>query len=157
MPGKRDFDYDPEPFQNLLRQLLDEASESYRQAGIASGLSGTTISNYLRETSPSRPMRDACIALADHFGINPNEMLEAAGYEPLHFFDRRMIDPNAMPPDIEQLTGEIMAVEDEEVRQEMVRALRGVLRVQMQMRDKAIRKTLERAERQSASRLGTSY
>jgi len=145
MPGKRDFDYNPEPFQNLLRQLLDETGESYRQAGLASGLSGTTISNYLRETSPSRPMRDACIALADHFGINPNEMLEAVGYEPLHFFDRRIIDPNALPPDIDQLTGEIMQIENDIVRKEVVDTLRQVLRIQMQVRDGASKKPLKEA------------
>jgi transcriptional regulator with XRE-family HTH domain len=137
MPGKRKSDYDPIPFQKLLRQLLDETGESYRVASSAAGLSPTTISNYMRDM---RPMRDACIALADHFGVNPNEFLKAAGYEPLHFFDRRLIDPNALPPDIERLFGEIMLLEDETVRQEMVDTLRQVLRVQIRMRDAAIRR-----------------
>ncbi len=74
-------------------------------------------------------MRDACIALADHFGINPNKMLEAAGYEPLHFFDRRLMDPNAIPPDIEQLVGEIMEIENESMCREMVEALRQTLQL----------------------------
>jgi len=145
MSGKKKFDYDPTAFQELLQRMLEKTGESYSAAARASGLHQTTISNYLRETSPSRPMRDACIALADHFGINPNEMLEAAGYEPLHFFDRRMIDPNAMPPDIDQLTGEIMQIEDDIVREEMVDTLRQVLRTQMQMRDEAVKKALKKA------------
>jgi len=115
---------------------------------MAAGLDETAISRYFGGT---QPMRDACIALADHFGVNPNEMLEAAGYEPLHFFDRRLIDPNALPPDIDQLTGEIMRIEDEEMRKEMVEALRRVLRIQMQMMETGIRRGMERAGKEAAS------
>jgi len=150
MPGKKNFDYDPTPFQGLLRNLLEETGESYREAGLASGLSGTTISNYMRETNPARPMRDACIALSDHFGINPNEMLEAAGYEPLHFFDRRLVDPNALPPDVETIMGKLLDIEDEAVREEMVKSLLEVLRVQMRIRKETIEKALAKARKEAA-------
>ncbi|MCP4606009.1 MAG: helix-turn-helix transcriptional regulator [Proteobacteria bacterium] len=134
MPGRQS-DYDPVPVQEFLRRLLDKSGESYRAASSAAGLHPTTVSNYMRGM---RPMRDACIALADHFDINPNEMLEAAGYEPLHFFDRRLVDPNALPPDVERLVGEIMLLEDATVRQEMVDTLRQALRVLMRIKDIAI-------------------
>ncbi len=151
MPGKKNVDYDLKPFQELLGKLLEETGESYRQAGRASGLSGTTISNYMRGT---RPMRDACIALADHFGINPNKMLEAAGYEPLHFFDRRLMDPNAIPPDIEQLVGEIMEIENESMRREMVETLRQTLHSQMRVREIAVKQTMQRIKEESKSQAG---
>lgn len=35
----------------------------------------------------TRPHRDACILLAQRFGVNPNEMLQAAGYDPIPLFD----------------------------------------------------------------------
>lgn len=131
MPGKKKFDYNPAPFQELLRRMLDKSGESHRTASSAAGLHPSTVSNYLRGM---RPMRDACIALADHFDINPNEFLKAAGYEPLHFFDRRLVDPNALPPDVERLVGEIMLLEDATVRQEIVDALRHALRALMRVK-----------------------
>ncbi len=130
MAGRKS-DYDPIPFQELLRRLLDKFGESYRAASSAADLHPTTVSNYMRGM---RPMRDACIALADHFDINPNELLKAAGYEPLHFFDRRLVDPNALPPDVERLVGEIMLLEDATARQEMVDALRHALRALMRIK-----------------------
>ena len=142
MPRRGKQNYDPDRFRGLVEPLLEQEGESYRQASMAAGLDETAISRYFRG---SQPMRDACIALADYFHINPNEMLEAAGYEPLHFFDRRMIDPNAMPPDIDQLTGEIMRIENDAVREEVVDTLRQVLRIQMQMREAAIKKALKKA------------
>ena len=75
-------------YQELLFRLLEESGESYRAASMAAGLSSATISNHMRRAV--RPMRNACIALADHFGINPNVMLEAAGYAPPRFFDRTL-------------------------------------------------------------------
>ncbi len=131
MPGRKS-DYDPVPVQELLRRLLDKFGESYRAASIAAGLHPPTISNYMGGV---RPMRDACIALADHFDINPNELLKAAGYEPLHFFDRRLVDPNALPPDVERLVGEIMLLEDATVRQAIVDTLRYALRALMQIKE----------------------
>lgn len=82
-------DLDQDPFQRLLQSLLDESGENCREASLASGLYHTSISSYLRGKIPGR---DACIALAHHFGINPNQIFEAVGYEPLPFFDSEDID-----------------------------------------------------------------
>ena len=135
MPRRDIQDYEVDRFRNFVKPLLEQRDESYRQASMSAGLDETAISRYFRGT---QPMRDACIALADHFGVNPNEMLKAAGYAPLHFFDRRLIDPNAIPPDVEQFLGEIMKIENETIRKEMIEALRQVLKVQMMMREDAL-------------------
>lgn len=142
MARRRTKSYDAERFRKFVEPLLDQRSESYRRASMAAGLDETAISRYF---SGTQPMRDACIALADHFDINPNELLKVAGYEPLRFFDRRLVDPDALPPDVEQFVGEIMQLEDEAVRREMVDTLRQVLRVQMRMRDATIRRVVEQA------------
>jgi hypothetical protein len=73
-------------------------------------------------------------------------MLKAAGYDPLHFFDRRLIDPNAIPPDVEQFLGEIMKIENETIRKEMIEALRQVLKVQMMMREDALGRTAQQVQ-----------
>jgi hypothetical protein len=148
MAKKSVSNYDVKKFREFVEPFLERRNESYRQASMSAGLDETAISRYFRGT---QPVRDACIALADHFGINPNEMLEAAGYEPLHFFDRRLIDPNALPPDIEQFMGEIMKIENKSVRQEMVKTLHQVLQVQMQMREEAIEKALRQAREKTVS------
>jgi transcriptional regulator with XRE-family HTH domain len=137
LPGKKNLDYDLKPFQELLGNLLEEADESYRQAGMASGLSGTTVSNYMRGT---RPMRDACIALADHFGINPNKMLEAAGYEPLRIFERQRIDLSKVDPDTKRLLEKMEQITDPEIRKRVYEAidvlLEGQLRIQQEEKER---------------------
>jgi len=84
-------------------------------------------------------MRDACIALADHFGVNPNKILEAAGYEPLRFFDRRIVDPAALPPDVNRLIDKVMAFEDDVVREKIVEMLLQFINLQKQMREEVSR------------------
>jgi transcriptional regulator with XRE-family HTH domain len=143
MPGKRNPDYDPVRFQNLLRRLLDKSGESYREAGLASGLSEATISNYMRETNPARPMRDICIALADHFGVNPNQLLEAAGYKRLDIFDLRL--RHTLPQNIDSFVDELLAIEDEEQRNEILDYLRQMLHRDIEVREAAIEKGEKRA------------
>jgi len=64
-------------------------------------------------------MRDACIALADHFGINPNKLLEAAGYEPLHFFDRREIDLTKVSPEGKEILEKLEQITDPKIRKRL--------------------------------------
>jgi hypothetical protein len=153
MGRKRVASYDVKKFRELVEPLLKETNESYRQASMAAGLDETAISRYFGGT---QPVRDACIALADHFGINPNKMLEAAGYEPLHFFDRRLIDPNALPPDVDAFANEIARIEDEEMRKEMIEAFRQILRIQMEAREAGIKEGVEQGDKQGLSPRATA-
>ena len=68
-------------------------------------------------------MRDACIALADHFGINPNEMLEAAGYEPLAFFEEGPLEPGQVSRDVEELATKIDQIPDPRIRRQVIGAM----------------------------------
>jgi hypothetical protein len=153
MSKKRASNYDAEKFRGLVEPLLKETNESYRQASMAAGLDETAISRYFGGT---QPVRDACIALADHFGINPNKMLEVAGYEPLHFFDRRLIDPSALPPDVDAFANEIARIEDEELRKEMIEAFRQILRIQMEAREAGIKEGAEQGDKQGLSPRATA-
>ena len=153
MGRKRVASYDVKKFRGLVEPLLKETNESYRQASMAAGLDETAISRYFGGT---QPVRDACIALADHFGINPNEMLEAAGYKPLHFFDRRLIDPSALPPDVDAFANEIARIEDEEMRKEMIEAFRQILRIQIEAREAGIKEGVEQGDKQGLSPRATA-
>jgi hypothetical protein len=153
MNKRRTLGYNPDQFRGLVEPLLTERNESYREASRESGLDESAISRYF---SGTQPVRDACIALADHFGINPNEVLEAAGYEPLHFFDRRLIDPNALPPDVDAFANEIARIEDEEMRKEMIEAFRQILRIQMEAREAGIKEGAEQGDRQGLSPRATA-
>jgi transcriptional regulator with XRE-family HTH domain len=134
MPGKTT-DYDAAPFQELLKELLEEAGESQSKAARITGLHQTSISGYLRGT---RPMRDACIALADHFGINPNVMLEAAGYASLHFFDRTLVDPRGLSPEAVDLARLVDQIEDRAARRRAIQAVRDLLRLSVPSGDCAV-------------------
>lgn len=111
--------HSPTPFQKLLQRLIEESGESYRHASQASGLHHTSVSRYLSGTTPSR---DACIALADHFGVNPNEMLEAAGYAPLHFFEKEEIDLSKVSPET-RLIFEKLERMDPHLREELLKVI----------------------------------
>ena len=113
-------------YQELLIRLVEESGESYRAASMAAGLSSATISSHMR--LGVRPMRSACIALADHFGINPNVMLEAAGYAPLRFFDRTLV-PDKLSLEAIDLARLVDQIENWEARRCAVQAVRDLLRV----------------------------
>ncbi len=92
----REMPYDPEPFIQRLKGLLEKHNESYREAGLDSGLDHQAIRRIL---SGQRPSMVNCILLADHFGVNPNEFLGLAGWPTLKAFDVRSADTEKLPPE----------------------------------------------------------
>ena len=65
--------YDPAPMQKRIEELLKQHNESFREASLSSGLDHQAIR---RIRAGYRPQIPVCILLADHFGINPNELLD---------------------------------------------------------------------------------
>ena len=122
MPKKKKLDYNPIPLQELLRRLLSESQESYRTASVAAGLSPNTVSNYMNGI---RPSRDASIALADHFGINPNEMLMTAGYEPLSFFEPPLTELK-VSPEVKELAAIAERIKDPDIRKHLIKMTRAL-------------------------------
>ncbi|MBN1815659.1 MAG: hypothetical protein JXA14_27745, partial [Anaerolineae bacterium] len=74
-----------------------------------------------------RPTRESCIALADHFGVNPNEILTRAGYDPLQIFDRSLVDPRALAPEVEDLARFLNQISPIGRRREVCRAVRDLV------------------------------
>jgi hypothetical protein len=106
--------YDPEEFIPHLRRLLAERNESYREASLEAGLDRSAVWRFIEKGT--RPHRDACILLAQHFGVNPNEMLQAAGYDPIPLFDLSLADPDEYPPEVKAVAQALARIKDPERR-----------------------------------------
>ncbi len=124
-PTRGGREYDREAFARYLDGLRQERNESYREASLRAGLDHGSLARYVKKKQ--RPTRESCIALADHFGVNPNEVLTRAGYEPLHFFDRSLVDPTAYPPEVEEVGSWLASVKPASRRREVCRAVLALL------------------------------
>ncbi len=121
-PGHKD--YNAQQFKSVLEKLIQGTNESYRQASEAAGLDSSAVSRYMTGT---RPSRGACIALADHFRVNPNDMLQSAGYEPLRFFDRQEIDLGQVRPRTAKILEKLEQITDPEVRDRLYDVIEVIL------------------------------
>jgi len=117
--------YDCEAFAIYLRQLLKAHNESMREASLASGLDHGALHRFA--SNHQRPTRDSCIAIADHFDLNPNEVLTRVGYPPMHFFDRSLVDPQAQPPYVAELTSYLSRISPPSRRRQLCQAIRQML------------------------------
>ncbi len=117
--------YDPNAFAAYLNDLLEASNESMRKASVAAGLDHGALSRFIG--ARQHPTRDSCIALADHFDLNPNEVLTRAGYLPLRFFDRSLVDPQALPPYVAELAGYLSRIRPPSRRRQLCQTLRQML------------------------------
>lgn len=117
--------YDARPLAAYLEQLLAERNESYREASLRAGLDHQAMRRYTRRGQ--RPARTSVMALADHFGVNPNVLLELAGYPPMEIFAQAEVDPTQMPADIRPLVEDLQQIADPMRRRELIAALRLLL------------------------------
>jgi transcriptional regulator with XRE-family HTH domain len=118
--------YEPDRFVPFLESLLEEANESAREASLESGLDHGAVQRYLRKKG--RPSQDTCIAMANHFGINPNVMLSKAGYPPQPYFDLSLTDPNEFAPEVKEVAMELMKIENPQVRRRVCDAVLSLTR-----------------------------
>ncbi len=124
-PTKGGKPYDRPALAEYLDGLRQERNESFREASLAAGLDHGALLRYVRKQN--RPTRESCIALADHFGVNPNEVLTRAGYDPLHFFDRSLIDPSALAPEVAEVAAFLNRLSPLARRREVCRAVRDLV------------------------------
>lgn len=148
MPRRDKQDYNVERFRGFVEPLLEQRNESYRQASMKAGLDETAISRYFRGT---QPMRDACIALADYFDVNPNEMLQAAGYEPLDLFERREVDLSQVSPETKQILEKLERITDPRIRRRIYEAIDLMLEGQLQSQQERQQKPRPAAESADAT------
>lgn len=109
------------PWAVLLERLRQERNESYREASIAAGLDHGALHRFIK--TDRRPNRESCIALAHHFEINPNELLVAAGHEPLPWFDPSLTDPHDYPFEVKQVAEALLRIQSPGLRREVCQAM----------------------------------
>ena len=115
-------DYDPARLAQVLDELRQARNESYREAALNAGLDHGALRRYIVEGR--RPQRQALIALADHFGVNPNELLPLAGYPPMDLFQQAAVDPDSLPDDLGDLVADLQRIADRSQRRKLVEAVR---------------------------------
>lgn len=108
------------PFIERLNELMEKHNESYREAGMNAGLDHQAIRRIL---SGQRPAMVNCILLADHYGVNPNEFLELAGWPTLKAFDIRGLETDRLPPESVDVALALSRVPDPGVRKQLANAV----------------------------------
>lgn len=116
----RDSGYDPQPFIDRITELLKKNKESYREAALASRLDHQAVR---RIPAGQQPSMTNCILLADHFGINPNEFLELAGWPTLRVFDVRTGNNEMIPPEVAEVALSSAKISNPSVRSEVSSAI----------------------------------
>ena len=124
-PTKSGKPYDHAALAKYLDGLRQDHNESFRRAALRSGLDLGALLRYIKKRQ--RPTRESCIAMADHFGVNPNEILTRAGYDPLHFFDRSLVDPQALAPEVEVVAIYLNRLSPLARRREVCQAMRALV------------------------------
>lgn len=114
--------YDPTRLVAALEGLLAERNESYREASLRAGLDHGAVRRYVRDRR--RPSRGALLALADHFEVNPNDLLTRTGYQPMKMFERDSADLAGLTPDVRRLADDLERIGDPVLRRRLTEALR---------------------------------
>lgn len=114
------------PLATRLQELLDQRRESYREAALDAGLDHQAVGRILREHM--RPMVQTCILLANHFEINPNELLVLAGHPPMKVFDIQTASADRLPPEAVDVALDLAKIPDPGTRKAVAQAIRTLLR-----------------------------
>jgi len=112
--------YDPQPLINRVKELLEHNNESLREASLDAGLDHQAIRRIL---AGNRPQMQVCILLADHFGINPNEILQLAGWPTLKAFDIHTESAENLPPEAVDVAKEIARLSNPKTRKVVAEAI----------------------------------
>ncbi len=118
--------YDPTRLIEALEGLLAERNESYREASLRAGLDHGALYRFLQMRK--RPSPRSLLMLADHFAVNPNDLLVLAGYPPLAMFERKPADMDNLSPDVRLLVEDLEQIGDPALRKRLVEAIRLLLK-----------------------------
>ena len=112
--------YDPEPLISRIKDLLKKHNESYREASLRAGLDHQAIR---RIFAGQKPQMHICILLADHFGVNPNEIFHLAGWPTLKAFDVRSADSEKLPLEAVEVALALAKINNPGTRKEVAQAI----------------------------------
>jgi len=117
--------YNPEPLIKRLDELLKQNKDSFREAALDSGLDHQAVR---RIRAGNRPQMHVCILLADHFGVNPNEILQLAGWPTLKAFDIHTESAENLPPEAVDVAKEIARIPNPGTRKTVAEAILTLVR-----------------------------
>ena len=121
----RDKGYSPEPFIARLQTLMDKRNLSMRFVALQAGLDHQAIR---RIQAGKRPDMTCCILLANLFDINPNELLQLAGWPSLKAFDIRTASAENLPPEAVDVALDLARIPDPGTRKQVAEAVRTLLK-----------------------------
>lgn len=116
--------YDPQPMIDRILELCEERNESFREASLGSNLDHQAINRIRKGQRPTIPN---CIQLADHFEINPNELLILANWPPLKAFDIHAEGVENLPPEAVEVAKNIAKITNPGTRKEVAKAIQTLL------------------------------
>jgi hypothetical protein len=122
----RDLPYQPDAIIQRLRELLRKYNESYREASLRAGLDHQAIRRIL---DGQRPNMTACILLGNHFGVNPNEFLQLAGWPALELFDIRTVNSENLPVEAVEVALALAKISDPGARKKKAEAVLTLINV----------------------------
>jgi hypothetical protein len=74
-----------------------------------------------------RLMVQTCIVLANHFEINPNELLVLAGHPPMKVIDIQTASAERLPPGAVEVAMDIAKIAEPGTRRKVANAIRSLL------------------------------
>ena len=95
-----------------------------REAALESGLDHQALRRFL---GGQRPNMIACILLADHFEVNPNEFLELAGWPRLKVFDIQLSSAENLPPEAVDVAKDLALISNPSTRKTVAEAIRTLI------------------------------
>lgn len=117
-------EFDSEALTKQIVKLLKDRNESLREAALESGLDHQALRRFM---AGQRPNMIACILLADHFGVNPNEFLQLAGWPPLKVFNLETSSAENLPVEAVEVAKDIARIKDPKTRKVVTDAIRTLL------------------------------
>ncbi len=121
----KDKNYDAEPLRQRILQLLKQHNESFRGASLDSGLDHQGIRRVL---SGQKPNIISLILLADHFGVNPNELLLLADWPRLKAFDIETRNAEKLPVEAVDVALALSRIKEPKKRKDTAQAFLTLLR-----------------------------
>lgn len=118
-------EYDPAPLIGRIRELLKSHNESYRQAALRSGLDYHAVRRIL---AGQRPAINSLILLANHWGLNPNELMLLAGWPTLDIFDVKTASAEELPPEAVNVALAVAKIADPSTRKQVSEAIMLLIR-----------------------------
>lgn len=112
--------YNPTPVVKRLKELLEKHNESYRETALACGLDHQAVRRILEGYRPSMP---TCILLANHFDINPNELLDLAGQPTLKAFEIQTANAEHLPPEAVDVAFKLSKIREPGMRKQVADAI----------------------------------